>query len=487
MRVRSTSRARRYMIRRSRFMRSAMAGRCTLSTAWRPSRSTHAWTWAIEAADSGAGSTSANSSAAGGAEVVLDDGDGLVGGERRDVVERAQAGVGQGSGEHARRRGDHLAELHVGRPERHERLDQPGGRGVGERTPGGGVVPEAQDVAGAASDVDDHGPADEQADDQPDLRAPGGLAPAEPGQARGLGRRHGVERVGHPQSMAPARPRPASRTRSTVAAWTSTTRPRKPPSAPRRGPGSTPTPSPRATPTTSRSGCGRGPTTSPPTSSAASAWQRALFDGGWAGITWPKEYGGRGGKSIEQVIFNQEQAQFGVSSGAFMISIGMAGPTILAHGTDEQKDRFLPPDAAGRRDVVPALQRARAPGRTWPNLSTRAERDGDEWVVTGQKVWTSSPDRARWGMLLARTDGGVPKHRGISYFLLDMTTPGHRRPAAAADDRREPLLRGVPRRRAHPGRQPARRRGRGLARHADHAQQRALIDRRGHGRHTRRR
>jgi alkylation response protein AidB-like acyl-CoA dehydrogenase len=152
-------------------------------------------------------------------------------------------------------------------------------------------------------------------------------------------------------------------------------------------------------------------------------WQRTLFDGGWAGITWPKEYGGRGGKSIEQVIFNQEQAQFGVSSGAFMISIGMAGPTILAHGTDEQKDRFLPPMLRGDEMWCQLFSEPGA-GSDLAALSTRAERDGDAWVVTGQKVWTSSPDRGRWGMLLARTDRDVPKHRGISYFLLDMATPG---------------------------------------------------------------
>ena len=152
-------------------------------------------------------------------------------------------------------------------------------------------------------------------------------------------------------------------------------------------------------------------------------WQRTLFDGGWAGVTWPKEYGGRGGKSIEQVIFNQEQARYGVSNGAFMISIGMAGPTILAHGSDEQKDRFLPPMLRGDEMWCQLFSEPEA-GSDLANLATRAVRDGDEWVVTGQKVWTSSPDRARWGMLLARTDGGVPKHRGISYFLLDMGTPG---------------------------------------------------------------
>jgi acyl-CoA dehydrogenase len=153
------------------------------------------------------------------------------------------------------------------------------------------------------------------------------------------------------------------------------------------------------------------------------AWQRTLFDGGWAGITWPKEYGGRGGKPIHQVIFGQEQARYGVSNGAFMISIGMAGPTILAHGSDPQKETFLPPMLRGDELWCQLFSEPGA-GSDLANIATRAERDGDEWVVTGQKVWTSSPDRARWGMLLARTDSDVPKHRGISYFLLDMATPG---------------------------------------------------------------
>ena len=153
------------------------------------------------------------------------------------------------------------------------------------------------------------------------------------------------------------------------------------------------------------------------------AWQRTLFDGGWAGITWPKEYGGRGGKPIHQVIFGQEQARYGVSNGAFMISIGMAGPTILTHGTEAQKEAFLAPMLRGDELWCQLFSEPGA-GSDLANLATRAERDGDEWVVTGQKVWTSSPDRARWGMLLARTDGDVPKHRGISYFLVDMATPG---------------------------------------------------------------
>ncbi len=152
-------------------------------------------------------------------------------------------------------------------------------------------------------------------------------------------------------------------------------------------------------------------------------WQHTLYAGGWAGITWPKAYGGRGGQPIDQVIFNQEQSRYGVSTGAYMISIGMAGPTILAHGTDDQRDRFLGPMLRGDEMWCQLFSEPGA-GSDLANLATRAVRDGDEWVVNGQKVWTSSPDRARWGMLLARTDSDVPKHRGISYFLLDMTTPG---------------------------------------------------------------
>ena len=152
-------------------------------------------------------------------------------------------------------------------------------------------------------------------------------------------------------------------------------------------------------------------------------WQAKLFDAGWAGITWPQAYGGRGGKPIEQVIWNQEQARYGVSSAQFMVSVGMVGPTILTHGSDEQKQRFLPPILRGDESWCQLFSEPGA-GSDLAALATRAVRDGDEFVVNGQKVWTSNATRSQWGMLLARTDQDAPKHRGITYLLLDMSAPG---------------------------------------------------------------
>jgi alkylation response protein AidB-like acyl-CoA dehydrogenase len=152
-------------------------------------------------------------------------------------------------------------------------------------------------------------------------------------------------------------------------------------------------------------------------------WQRALYDGGWAGITWPKEYGGRGGTSLEQSIFAQEQARFGVSIGVFAVGIGMVGPTLIAHGTEAQKSRYLDPLLRGD-EVWCQLFSEPGAGSDLAGLSTRAVRDGDEFVVDGQKVWTSGAHHSQLGILLARTDPGKPKHRGITYFVVDMGTPG---------------------------------------------------------------
>ena len=152
-------------------------------------------------------------------------------------------------------------------------------------------------------------------------------------------------------------------------------------------------------------------------------WQATLYDGGWAGITWPKEYGGRGGTPIQAVIFAQEQALFDVPGSVFAQGIGMAGPALMAHGSDSQKDRFLPPMLRGE-EVWCQLFSEPGSGSDLASLSTRAELDGERWIVNGQKVWTSSAHYSDYGILLARTGEQSDRHRGISYFLVDMRTPG---------------------------------------------------------------
>jgi alkylation response protein AidB-like acyl-CoA dehydrogenase len=156
---------------------------------------------------------------------------------------------------------------------------------------------------------------------------------------------------------------------------------------------------------------------------ACKEWQRIVFDGGWAGITWPVEAGGRGGPGWQQRIFNEEQSHYDVATGVFAVGIAMAGPTIAAWGTPEQQERFLPAMLRGD-DVWCQLFSEPGAGSDLAGLRTRAERDGDEWTVNGQKVWTSGAHYSDWGLLLARSDPDAPKHKGITAFLLDMRTPG---------------------------------------------------------------
>jgi alkylation response protein AidB-like acyl-CoA dehydrogenase len=156
---------------------------------------------------------------------------------------------------------------------------------------------------------------------------------------------------------------------------------------------------------------------------ACQKWQRTLYEGGWAGITWPLEAGGRGGAGWQQRIFNEEQAKFDVAVGAFAVGIGMAGPTIIAWGTEEQKRRYLPPMLKGE-EIWCQLFSEPGAGSDLAGLRTRAVNDGDEWVVNGQKVWTSGAHYSDFGLLLARTDLDAPKHKGITAFVLDMRAPG---------------------------------------------------------------
>ncbi len=152
-------------------------------------------------------------------------------------------------------------------------------------------------------------------------------------------------------------------------------------------------------------------------------WQRSLFEGGWAGITWPVEFGGRGGDVVQGMIFRQEEARFDVTTGLFAVAIGMAGPTIIGHGTDAQRARYLPAMLRGE-EIWCQLFSEPGAGSDLAGLATRAELDGEEWVVNGQKVWSSGAHHADMGILLARTDPDVPKHQGITFFVLDMRTPG---------------------------------------------------------------
>jgi alkylation response protein AidB-like acyl-CoA dehydrogenase len=152
-------------------------------------------------------------------------------------------------------------------------------------------------------------------------------------------------------------------------------------------------------------------------------WQHTLYEGGWGAITWPEEYGGRGDSAWHQAIFNQEAAEYDVSTAVFAVGIGMCGPTLIVHGTQEQKRRFLPAMLRGEEVWCQLFSEPEA-GSDLAGLRTRAERDGEEFVVNGQKVWNSGAQHSDWGILLARTNPDAPKHKGITYFLVDMHTSG---------------------------------------------------------------
>jgi alkylation response protein AidB-like acyl-CoA dehydrogenase len=148
-------------------------------------------------------------------------------------------------------------------------------------------------------------------------------------------------------------------------------------------------------------------------------WQLKLHEAGWAGISWPKEYGGRGATMIEQAIFAAEATRQEAPAPANVLGLAMGGPVVIAHGTDEQKARYLEPILTGEEIWCQGFSEPES-GSDLASLKTRAVKDGDEWVVTGQKVWTTFAQYAKWCMLVARTDPDAPKHQGLTYFLMDM-------------------------------------------------------------------
>ena len=155
----------------------------------------------------------------------------------------------------------------------------------------------------------------------------------------------------------------------------------------------------------------------------AKDWQGRKYAAGMAGLTWPTEYGGRGLPQIYQVIYNQEEEKYLVPRGVFEIGLGMCIPTMMTFATEEQKQRFVGPALRGE-EVWCQLFSEPAGGSDVAGLRSRAVRDGDDWVINGQKIWTSGAHFSDWGIIVVRSDPSAPKHKGLSFFFLDMKSRG---------------------------------------------------------------
>jgi alkylation response protein AidB-like acyl-CoA dehydrogenase len=153
------------------------------------------------------------------------------------------------------------------------------------------------------------------------------------------------------------------------------------------------------------------------------AWQKKKAEGGWACLHWPQEYGGRGATPIERVIWQQEEGVYDKLSRPFAIGQGMCGPTVMAYASEAQKQQYLPPLASGET-VWCQLFSEPAGGSDVAGLRTRAEKNGDDWIINGQKIWTSGAHYSDYGILITRTDPTLPKHKGLTMFFLDMKSEG---------------------------------------------------------------
>ncbi len=155
----------------------------------------------------------------------------------------------------------------------------------------------------------------------------------------------------------------------------------------------------------------------------AKAWQARKNAEGWACLRWPKEFGGQEATAIESVIFGQEEGHYDLPPSIYGIGHGMLGPTIMAHGTDEQKQRFLPSMVEGSEVWCQLFSEPDA-GSDLAGLKTTAVKDGDDWILNGQKIWTTGAHFCKWGMLVARSNPNAAKHAGLTYFIVDMEAPG---------------------------------------------------------------
>ncbi|HVZ08023.1 acyl-CoA dehydrogenase family protein [Rhodopila sp.] len=155
----------------------------------------------------------------------------------------------------------------------------------------------------------------------------------------------------------------------------------------------------------------------------AKDFQRRKCEAGFVGLHWPVDWGGRGGSPIQTIIYNQEESKYDVLSALFNIGVNMSVPTICTWGTPAQKERYVRPCMRGD-EIWCQLFSEPGGGSDLAALRTRAEQRGDEWIVNGQKIWNSGAHYADFGILVARSNPDVPKHQGLTYFLLDMKTPG---------------------------------------------------------------
>jgi acyl-CoA dehydrogenase len=156
---------------------------------------------------------------------------------------------------------------------------------------------------------------------------------------------------------------------------------------------------------------------------AAKAWQAKKAAAGYAAVTWPREHGGLAGTAVQQLIVRQEESRFRGAFGIFEIGLGMCLPTLMAYGSEEHKARRIRPGLRGD-EIWCQMFSEPAAGSDVAGVLTRARPEGDEWVVNGQKVWTTGAQFSDYGLLLARTDASVPKHAGLTMFFVDMQSPG---------------------------------------------------------------